>query len=103
MRWLLKLAKLKKLIISASCWDTVLMLVSVFLCYVFINIFFIFVVCPYLAFEAMLKLKRDGVLDKTLKNVTLIDNYIKASNDGIKKVMSKMGISTLQSYKGETA
>ena len=30
----------------------------------------------------------------------LIDNYVKASNDGI---MSQMGISTLQSYKGETA
>jgi glutamate synthase (NADPH/NADH) len=27
-------------------------------------------------------------------------NYIKAVNNGIKKVMSKMGISTLQSYKG---
>lgn len=30
----------------------------------------------------------------------IISNFIKASNDGIKKVMSKMGISTLQSYKG---
>ena len=29
-----------------------------------------------------------------------MQNYVKASNDGIKKVMSKMGISTLQSYKG---
>ena len=29
-----------------------------------------------------------------------MSNYVKATNDGIKKVMSKMGISTLQSYKG---
>lgn len=57
-------------------------------------------ICPYLAFEAMLKLKRDGIIRHDLTDEKLVENYLKATNDGIKKVMSKMGISTLQSYKG---
>jgi glutamate synthase (NADH) len=57
-------------------------------------------ICPYLGFEAMLKLKRDGILRHELTDEKIVYNYLKATNDGIKKVMSKMGISTLQSYKG---
>ncbi|KAJ3334811.1 glutamate synthase [NADH], partial [Kappamyces sp. JEL0680] len=57
-------------------------------------------ICPYLGFEAVLKLSREGLLAKPMSDETLIYNYVKASNDGIKKVMSKMGVSTLQSYKG---
>ncbi|KAJ3300990.1 glutamate synthase [NADH], partial [Blyttiomyces sp. JEL0837] len=57
-------------------------------------------ICPYLAYEAMLKLKRDGVLRQEITDEKIVYNFIKAANDGIKKVMSKMGISTLQSYKG---
>ncbi|KAJ3020347.1 glutamate synthase [NADH] [Thoreauomyces humboldtii] len=56
-------------------------------------------ICPYLAFEAMLKLKREKILRAELSDEKIFYNYIKASNDGIRKVMSKMGISTLQSYK----
>ncbi|KAJ9062267.1 glutamate synthase [NADH] [Entomophthora muscae] len=56
-------------------------------------------VCPYLALEAMQKLKREGLAGETDVN-TLIENYRTATNNGILKVMSKMGISTLQSYKG---
>ncbi|KNC98096.1 glutamate synthase, NADH/NADPH, small subunit [Spizellomyces punctatus DAOM BR117] len=56
-------------------------------------------ICPYLAYEAMLKLKRENILRRDLAEDKIIYNYIKASNDGIRKVMSKMGISTLQSYK----
>ncbi|KAI9091276.1 hypothetical protein DFS34DRAFT_718333 [Phlyctochytrium arcticum] len=56
-------------------------------------------ICPYLAFEAMFKLKRERLLKKELSERDLAYNYVKASNDGIRKVMSKMGISTLQSYK----
>lgn len=56
-------------------------------------------ICPYLGIEAMLKLKRDGMLKHELSDEDIVKNYLKASNDGIKKVMSKMGISTLQSYK----
>ncbi|KAJ1555378.1 glutamate synthase [NADH] [Nowakowskiella sp. JEL0078] len=57
-------------------------------------------ICPYLGYEAMLKLKRENALRIDHPVEKIIANYIKASNDGIKKVMSKMGISTLQSYKG---
>ncbi|KAJ3033455.1 glutamate synthase [NADH] [Rhizophlyctis rosea] len=57
-------------------------------------------IVPYLAYEAMLKLKRDNALKGELTPEKITYNFIKASNDGIKKVMSKMGISTLQSYKG---
>ncbi|KAJ3071833.1 glutamate synthase [NADH] [Podochytrium sp. JEL0797] len=54
---------------------------------------------PYLSFELMTKLKRDNIIKTDLPVEALFKNYIKSSNDGIKKVMSKMGISTLQSYK----
>jgi glutamate synthase (NADPH/NADH) large chain len=54
---------------------------------------------PYLAFETLDDMIRHGMLvgvthEKALKN------YIKALNKGVLKVMSKMGISTLQSYRG---
>ncbi|KAJ3393692.1 glutamate synthase [NADH] [Lobulomyces angularis] len=57
-------------------------------------------ICPYLAFEAIMKLRRDGLLKKNLTKKEIVDNYRAAADNGIKKVMSKMGISTLQSYKG---
>ncbi|ORY53062.1 glutamate synthase [Rhizoclosmatium globosum] len=56
-------------------------------------------VYPYLSFELMTKLKRDNIIKTDQPVEALFKNYIKSSNDGIKKVMSKMGISTLQSYK----
>ncbi|KAJ3140117.1 glutamate synthase [NADH] [Physocladia obscura] len=54
---------------------------------------------PYLSFELMAKLKRDKIIKTEYPVEKLFANYIKSANDGIKKVMSKMGISTLQSYK----
>ncbi|KAJ3199676.1 glutamate synthase [NADH], partial [Entophlyctis luteolus] len=54
---------------------------------------------PYLSFELIAKLKRDNIIKSTYPVEKLFANYIKSANDGIKKVMSKMGISTLQSYK----
>lgn len=58
-------------------------------------------ICPYLAMEAILKLRREGLVKaESLSDEQLIQNYCHASNNGILKVMSKMGISTLQSYKG---
>ncbi|GAA6020313.1 hypothetical protein JCM10207_003222 [Rhodosporidiobolus poonsookiae] len=57
-------------------------------------------VCPYLCFEAMLKLRREGLLKGDLTEQQVIENYKAATNNGILKVMSKMGISTLASYKG---
>ncbi|HNX81147.1 MAG TPA: glutamate synthase large subunit [Candidatus Omnitrophota bacterium] len=53
---------------------------------------------PYLAYEALEYMIHDNLL--TLDGKTAIKNYIKAVDKGIMKVLSKMGISTLQSYRG---
>ena len=57
---------------------------------------------PYLAFESIWKAKKDGLLDdeKLIKYEDIIGAYKKGTKKGILKVMAKMGISTLQSYKG---
>jgi glutamate synthase (NADPH) large chain len=57
------------------------------------------VVNPYLAFETLDDMIRHGLL-VGVDHQTAMRNYIKALNKGILKVMSKMGISTLQSYCG---
>jgi glutamate synthase (ferredoxin) len=57
------------------------------------------VVNPYLAFETL----DDLIQQRALTDVThgeAVERYIHALNKGILKVMSKMGISTLQSYCG---
>ncbi|MGB5777542.1 MAG: glutamate synthase large subunit [Allopontixanthobacter sediminis] len=53
---------------------------------------------PYLAFETLDQLRELKYPDLTAKDVE--KNYIKAVGKGILKVMSKMGISTYQSYCG---
>ncbi|MEE2704765.1 MAG: glutamate synthase large subunit [Pseudomonadota bacterium] len=58
---------------------------------------------PYLAFEALWDAKLKGELSNIshIKNeIDLIKSYKKGTGKGILKVMAKMGISTLQSYKG---
>lgn len=57
-------------------------------------------ICPWLSLEAMLKVSREGLLKVEMTNEQLITNWRKSIDGGILKVMSKMGISTLQSYKG---
>ncbi|XP_078001454.1 uncharacterized protein LOC144453955 [Glandiceps talaboti] len=57
-------------------------------------------ICPYLVFESIASLRQHGLLDPPLSDDEIADNYIAASERGISKVMAKMGISTLQSYKG---
>jgi glutamate synthase (ferredoxin) len=57
------------------------------------------VVNPYVAFETIDDMIRQGMLG-TIDREKAIAYYIKALNKGILKVMSKMGISTLQSYCG---
>lgn len=54
---------------------------------------------PYLAFESLDDLIRQGLLPGVSHN-DAVKRYIKALNKGVLKVMSKMGISTLQSYCG---
>jgi len=57
---------------------------------------------PYLAFEALWQARRDGLLDaeQFADDDKLVTAYRKGVSKGILKVMGKMGISTLQSYKG---
>ncbi|KAK9476289.1 hypothetical protein V1514DRAFT_322282 [Lipomyces japonicus] len=55
---------------------------------------------PYLAIETLAKMNHEGLLRKEISDEKVIDNYIHSCDNGILKVMSKMGISTLQSYKG---
>lgn len=57
-------------------------------------------VCPYLAMECILKMNREKLIRKKLSDDKVIENYKYSCDGGILKVMSKMGISTLQSYKG---
>lgn len=55
---------------------------------------------PYLALSSIRDMRESGKLQTTLTQDELKKNYIKAVNDGLLKVFSKMGISTLQSYQG---
>jgi len=54
---------------------------------------------PYLAFETLDDMIREGLLLK-LDPPTAIKKYIKAAVKGVVKTMAKMGISTIQSYRG---
>lgn len=55
---------------------------------------------PYLAFETLADLRVQGKLPPDLKAETAIDNYITAIKKGLLKIMSKMGVSTIRSYRG---
>jgi glutamate synthase (ferredoxin) len=54
---------------------------------------------PYLAFEALDDMIREGLLTG-LDHKKAVKNYVKAAVKGVVKTMSKMGISTIQSYRG---
>jgi glutamate synthase (NADPH/NADH) large chain len=53
---------------------------------------------PYLAFETLVAIKHE--LPQKLDDKEIIKRYIKSIDKGLLKVMSKMGISTYQSYCG---
>ena len=55
---------------------------------------------PYIAFEAIYQLSRDGAFEKPISPDQLLQSYVTGVCKGLLKVMSKMGISTLASYKG---
>jgi glutamate synthase (NADPH/NADH) len=61
-------------------------------------------VCPWVGYEAIAKMNHDGLVEAKAKqkfaNEELFKTYRKSLSKGMLKVMSKMGISTLQSYKG---
>ncbi len=54
---------------------------------------------PYLALESVRDLAERGELNGTKPDYAVY-NFVKANEKGILKVMSKMGISTVQSYRG---
>ncbi|MBN2738439.1 MAG: glutamate synthase large subunit [Spirochaetales bacterium] len=55
---------------------------------------------PYLAYEAMWQLKIDGYIDSKYTDDEIVQRYTDALAKGMRKVFGKMGISTLDSYKG---
>ena len=55
---------------------------------------------PYMAFDTILDLQKRDLLTKDVTATEAVTRYIKSINKGLLKVMSKMGISTYQSYCG---
>ena len=55
---------------------------------------------PYLALESLLEMWEKGQFPNVKDRKTLFSNYQTAIGKGLLKVLSKMGISTLQSYQG---
>ncbi|HPM30781.1 MAG TPA: glutamate synthase large subunit [Chryseolinea sp.] len=53
---------------------------------------------PYMALETIHSLNKEGMFHKPMTDDEAFANYQKAIGNGLLKVMSKMGISTLQSY-----
>ncbi|CAJ0583810.1 unnamed protein product, partial [Mesorhabditis spiculigera] len=56
-------------------------------------------ICPYMVFETCFRLRNMGLIDKELNDDMVFDGFRQAVERGIFKVMAKMGISTLHSYK----
>jgi len=54
---------------------------------------------PYLAFETLDDMIRQGLL-RGVSHDKAVKNFIKAATKGVVKILSKMGISTVQSYRG---
>ena len=54
--------------------------------------------CPYMTFAILDDLVKKGNIQE--EYATAEKNYIKAVDKGLKKIMSKMGISTIRSYRG---
>src|SRR6185295_6353427 len=55
---------------------------------------------PYLAFETLENLAHNGYLPDGITPEIAVQKFIKGINKGLLKTFSKMGISTLQSYRG---
>ncbi|MBM4411230.1 MAG: glutamate synthase large subunit, partial [Chloroflexi bacterium] len=55
---------------------------------------------PYLALDGLSRLRKDGYVTVDLNEDEAHQHYLKAIKKGVVKVMSKMGISTVQSYRG---
>jgi hypothetical protein len=57
-------------------------------------------ICPYMIFEAVQQMREQGVLEPLgMTDQQIYQAFVAATDKGISKIMAKMGISTLQSYK----
>ncbi|MBI4445797.1 MAG: glutamate synthase large subunit [Acidobacteria bacterium] len=54
---------------------------------------------PYLAFESLQAMIQEGLISG-VDQKQAVEKFVKAATKGVVKVMSKMGISTVQSYRG---
>src|SRR6516164_3874921 len=57
-------------------------------------------VCPYLAYETVRELLEKGALGEGVSYAKAISSYKQAVEKGLLKIMSKMGISVVESYRG---
>ncbi|NOY09226.1 MAG: glutamate synthase subunit alpha [Spirochaetes bacterium] len=55
---------------------------------------------PYLAFESVIDLKTEGYIADNITEQDAVENYITALKKGLLKIMSKMGVTTIRSYRG---
>lgn len=56
-------------------------------------------ICPYLVYETLYRLRNMNLIDPPFTDHQIFENFRDACYRGICKVMAKMGISTLHSYK----
>lgn len=54
---------------------------------------------PYLVFESLQDMIKQGLL-RGISHEKAVKNYVKGVTKGVTKILSKMGISTIQSYRG---
>ena len=55
---------------------------------------------PWLALDTLAQMQEDGLLQVDMPYHQVVARYLKAVKKGVVKIMSKMGISTIQSYRG---
>ena len=55
---------------------------------------------PFLAYEAMWRMRSDSIINSRFSDDEVVQRYHDAIAYGMRKVFGKMGISTLESYKG---
>ncbi|GJL78071.1 MAG: glutamate synthase [Nitrospinaceae bacterium] len=57
-------------------------------------------ICPYLAYETAADMAREGLYVEKMEPANAVKNFIKSTRKGLFKIIAKMGISTIQSYRG---
>jgi len=55
---------------------------------------------PYLSLDTLRQMRAEGYIDQSISDEEAAHHYLKAVKKGVVKVMSKMGISAIQSYRG---